>query len=220
MALTKKQVEGVINLFAATFVNCSNMLERKKILIQFEDAFGKSICDWKSICREKIEQRTSDNSVIGCFDEIISKNEQTNTSDEYDVRMLEESDLEQVRELINAAFGMCLTFYDDDKLKKFIDSGYSVVACNGEEIVGVALAFEMPDYNIATLYLDTFVVAEQVRGHGIGKKMLKHVQKLGKSGGRSGKMKLQTDRKIEAYHIYKHLGFQEDELVHMHSYFF
>lgn len=220
MALTKKQVEGVTNLFVASFVNSSNELERKKALIEFEDAFGRSICEWKSICREKIEQRTSDNSVIDCFDKIISRNEQTNIADEYIVRMLEATDLEQVRELINSIFGMCLTFYDDDKLKKFIESGYSVVACNGEEIVGVALAFEMLDYNMATIYMDTFAVAECVRGHGIGKKMFKHIQKLGKSSGRSGKMKLQTDRKIDAYHIYKHWGFQEDELVHMHGYFF
>lgn len=93
-------------------------------------------------------------------------------------------------------FGLCLTFYDDDKFKKFIDSRYSVVACNGEEIVGIALAFEMPDYNIATIYLDTLAVAEHVRGKGIGKKMFKHIQKLGRSSGRSGKMKLQTDRKL------------------------
>lgn len=29
MALTKKQVDGVTNLFAATFVNCSNAMERR-----------------------------------------------------------------------------------------------------------------------------------------------------------------------------------------------
>ena len=219
MALTKKQVEGVTNLFVSSFVNSNNELDRKKVFIEFEDAFGRSIGEWKTICREKIEQRTSDNSVIGCFDEIANRNDQTNIADDYVVRMIEQSDLEQVRDLINTTFGMCLTFYDDDKFKKFIDSRYSVVACNGEEIVGVALAFEMPDYNIATIYLDTFAVAEHVRGNGIGKKMFKHIQKLGRSSGRSGKMKLQTDRKIDAYYIYKHWGFQEDELVHMHSYF-
>ena len=193
MALTKKQVEGVTNLFVSTFVNSNNELERKKILIQFEDVFGKSICEWKSICREKIEQRTSDKRIIECYEEMINQNEQPNTADEYIVRMLEEDDLEQVRELINSTFGMCLTFYDDDKLKKFIESGYSVVACNEEEIVGVALAFEMPNYNIATIYLATFAVAEYVREHGIGKKMLNYVHNLSPSKG-AKKIKLQTDK--------------------------
>ena len=49
--------------------------------------------------------------------------------------------------------------------------------------------------------------------------MFKYILKLGRSSGRTGKIKLQTDRKIDAYHIYKHWGFQEDELVHMHIYF-
>lgn len=136
MALTKKQVEGVTDLFVTNFVNSNDELDRKKILIQFEDAFGKSICEWKSICREKIELCTSDKRIIECYDEIINQSEQTNTADEYVVRMLEKADLEQVRELINSTFGRCLTFYDDDKFDKFIESRYSVVACNGEEIVG------------------------------------------------------------------------------------
>ena len=32
---------------------------------------------------------------------------------------MEQADLEQVRELINATFGSGLTFYDDDKFQKF-----------------------------------------------------------------------------------------------------
>ena len=49
MALTKKQVEGVTNLFVSSFVNSNDELDRKNVLIQFEDVFGKSICEWKSI---------------------------------------------------------------------------------------------------------------------------------------------------------------------------
>lgn len=218
MALTPKQVEGITDMFVASFVNDSNELERKKILIEFEDVFGKSISDWKSICREKIQQRTSDISVIECYDSFINRAEQQDDVDIYQIRLLEENDLEQVRELINFTFGMGLTFYEDERLKKFIESGYSIVAYNNEEIVGVALAFEMPDYNTKTIYLDTFAVAENMRDCGIGKKMLQYIKSLAKSG-RVGKIKLQTDRKIDAYHIYKHWGFQEDELIHMHCYF-
>ncbi len=218
MALIKTQIEAILNLFVSSFVNGCNEKERKALVIQFGDAFGKSISDWKNMCREKIAERTSDNSVTECFDRITNCVEETINTDEYEVRLLEENDLSQVREIINAIFAMALTFYDDDKFKKFISSGYSVVACNGEEIVGVALAYEMPDYNIDTIYLDTFAVSEHLRGYGIGKKMLKYIQKLG-TPDQIKKMKLQTDRKIDAYHIYKHWGFQDDELVHMYTYF-
>ena len=73
MALTKKQVEGVTDLFVINFVNSNDELDRKKILIQFEDAFGKSICEWKNICREKIELCTSDKRIIECYDEILTR---------------------------------------------------------------------------------------------------------------------------------------------------
>lgn len=219
MALTEKQTEGIVNLFVTAFVNSTDELDRKKILIEFEDAFGKSISGWKSICREKLRQYTSDDTIISCFDKIVNRKEQTDIAEAYAVRMMEETDIKQVREIINAAFKMCLTSFDDEKLKKFVESNYSVVAYHEDEIAGVALAFEMPDYAIPTIYLDTFAVAENVRGYGIGKKMLRYIQKLGRERGLGGKIKLQTDRKIDAYQIYKHWGFQEDELVHMHSYF-
>lgn len=35
-----------------------------------------------------------------------------------------------------------------------------MAACNGEEIVVVALAYEIPNYNINTVYMDTFAVSE------------------------------------------------------------
>lgn len=218
MALTKKQIEGIEDLFVTSFVNSENELDRKKILIQFEDTFGKSIGEWKGVCREKIEQCTSDESIIAYFDKMIHREGQTTVAAEYTVRMLEEADLEQVREIINASFGMCLTVRDDEKLKKFVESGYSVVACSDEEIVGVALAFEMPDYNLSTIYLDTFAVSEHIRGCGIGKKMFGYLQKLVRENIIACRIRLQTDRKIDAYQIYKHWGLQEDDLVHMRGY--
>lgn len=54
MALSNRQMKGVINLFAKAFVSAANEKERKKLLIDFEDTFG-NIEGWKSLCREKIE---------------------------------------------------------------------------------------------------------------------------------------------------------------------
>ena len=41
MALTNKQVRGVCNMFANAFVHAKSDEERKKILIDFEDAFSR-----------------------------------------------------------------------------------------------------------------------------------------------------------------------------------
>lgn len=217
MALTKSQMNGVIDMFVASFVNSDNKKERKRIFIEFEDIFGKGIVDWQNICREKIEKYTSDSVVVECFDEFVCRKEKQDDNADIMIRLLTENDLEQVRELINTAFTMTLTFYDDDKFKKFIESGYSVVACNGEEILGVALAYEIPNLNVSSIYLDTFTVAEHMRNRGIGKKMLSYIRSLALTD-KVYALTLHTDRNIEAYEVYKHWGFEEDKWVYMKKY--
>ena len=219
MALTKNQAEGVLDLLIKSFINNDSQQERKKLLIEFEDIFGKSIPDWKTICRNRLIQHTSDKTVLDRFDEVVSREKQTDNAEGYTIRLLEKADLLQVRELINGAFAMCLTVYDEERFEKFIKSGYSIVACNDDEVVGALLAYEMPDYNVATVYIDTFVVAEFMRDCGIGKRLLQYVQDLARENSGIRKIKLQTDKKREAYNIYRHWGFQEDELIPMHKYF-
>ena len=213
MALTARQTEAVISLFANSFIYSKDETEKKKLLIDFEDDFGKSIPNWKELCRDRI----SDENNLASFDSLLDRKNK-DYSEEYQIRLLQEKDLPQVREMVNKAFDLILTQFDDDRLKKFVESGYSVVATSGEEVGGVIFAFDMPSCNLNTIYIDTFCVAENIRGLGIGKKMLRQVMKIGHNGGYA-KIILQTDRNIDAYQIYKHLGFQEDELTHMHLYF-
>lgn len=219
MALTNKQIEGVLNLFVTSFSNETEETERKKLYFGFEDAFGKGIPDWQELCRKLLQGKNVNDKVLGYYDEIVNRGKNSHEDVVFSIRMFQETDLPQVRELINKNFNMALTCFDDKPFMKFIDSGYSIVAYNGDEIFGVALAYEVPDYNIETIYLDTFVVAEPMRGYGIGKSMFKHIKRLSQSNSGAKKMKLQTDRKIEAYSIYRHWGFEDDDLVHMHCYF-
>lgn len=219
MALTNKQIEAALDLFVASFINQTQENERKKIYFVFEDAFGKGIPDWQNLCRGLMQNKCVDDKILKYYDEIVNRGEISHEKVVFEIRMFQERDLPQVRELINKNFNMGLTSFDDERFEKFIDSGYSVVACNDDEIFGVALAYEVPDYNIDTVYLDTFVVAEAMRGCGIGKNMIKHIKGFAKADSGSKKIKLQTDRKFEAYSIYKHWGFVEDDLAHMYCYY-
>lgn len=66
-------------------------------------------------------------------------------------------------------------------------------------------------------FIDTFAVAECVRGNGIGRKLLKAVAGT-YTGASYCKLRLNTERTRPDYKIYKHLGFEESKLVQMECY--
>lgn len=120
--------------------------------------------------------------------------------------------------MINSAFDFVLTFYDDYKIEKFMESGYSFVACHNDETLGVILGYLVPDLNLDVIYIDTLVVAESARGSGIGKKLLAQVSKQAQFD-KVHILRLQTEKNSDAYQIYKHLGFCETKLVQMKKYY-
>lgn len=221
MALTQKQIDGVIKLFVRTFVDCKSEEERKILCINFEDTFGNGILDWKEKCKELLVEYKTDEKIIGKFDEISNRKQTKTERLEYSIRLLEEKDFVQVRELINHAFDLGLTIYDDDRMKEFIQAGYSIVAHREDEILGVLMAYETPELVISNIYIDTFTVAESVRGCGMGEKMIEYVQGIARGKEkRVYTLRLQTNKKIDAYQIYKHWGFQEMDRVVMKQYFY
>lgn len=93
------------------------------------------------------------------------------------------------------------------------------MACNNDEILGVILGYPVPDLSSDAIYIDTFVVAESIRGSGVGKRLLVELSKQNRTDNICV-MRLQTEKTREAYQIYKHLGFRESSLVHMEKYYF
>lgn len=217
MALTNKQVRGVCNMFANAFVNAKSDDERKKIVIDFEDAFARGIVNWKSICGDRIRKLTEDVSIVEEYEKLSTRNDDKDKKAECEIRLLVKEDFEQVREIVNAAFDLSVTKYDEPKFNVFVENGFSMVACKDDEILGVILAHMQPDLSYPNVYINSFAVAEHARGNGIGKalftKFKKHVDDK-----EMFLVKLQTDPDIKAYEIYKHWGFQESELVQMKCY--
>lgn len=212
MALTQKQADTVVDLFSGLFAKSDQKEERKEIFLEFEDVFGKGIYDWKTICREKMEQYAPDKEIIEHFDTLANRKKEDNNK--YLVRELDKTDIKEVRELINRAFHSHLTSYDEEKIEKFVGNGYSLVACCSDEILGVILGYVMPDLYSGAIYIDTFTVTEAARGYGIGTKLISHIEKYALSN-KIYTLKLHTDKTKKAYQIYKHLGFQESENVLM-----
>ena len=221
MALTQKQIEGVVNLFVRIFMDCKDKEEQKLLCINFEDTFGKGIGDWKEKCKEQLVKCKAEEDIISQFDEISNRKQNKDTQIEYSIRLMEENDFEQVRELINKAFDLGLTYFDDNKLKGYLETGYSIVAYRDDEILGVLLAYETPELVMANIYVDTFTVAECVRGCGIGENMINYLQNIAREKEkRVYTLRLHTNKKIEAYQIYNHWGFHEMDRVVMKKYFY
>lgn len=219
MALTQNQIKGVVSLFVKSFIYAENEAERKTLYVEFEDTFGRGIKEWEETIRSQIIECTKDKKIIEAFDKIRNRKKAYNLEEICSIRLLEERDFEQIIEIINSSFDMRLTHLDNKKLIRFSESGYSVVAYKDDEVLGVLLAAEILDLNFDTIYIDTFAVAECVRGIGIGRKMLSYLCEIAREkSDYVHTFRLQTDRNMEAYKIYKHWGFRENSLVQMKYY--
>ena len=216
MALTRNQAEAVMRLFALNFSKEADAEKRKKLFLQFEDDFGHSISYWKTFCEKIVQEKRLSEEVLKHFRTLASRN--LERSCDYLVRSLKKDDLEEVFELINRNFDMTLTIYDMDKIEPFLESGYSFVVCNNEEILGAVLGYKMPDLVREYIYIDTIVVGETVRNMGLGRMLISHVEECA-SKNHIHLIRLQTDKEIEAYEIYKHMEFTESSLVTMKRFF-
>lgn len=211
MALSKLQAEETLELFINNFVHETTGIKRKRLFQRFGDVFGNGIVEWKASVLDIMKERDINNEVIEEFTCLVDGNKTNNSAYEY--RELREEDFKMVRELLNRAFDTILTELDDEHLKKFIN-GYSLVACDKGDIVGVIMCYPIMSLHANMLYVDSLVVAEYSRGRGIARALLDNVQRRGIKN-RIYCLKLMTDKHLDAYQMYRHLGFNESKYVFM-----
>lgn len=215
MALTKTQANTVKDMFLTAYINESDPELRKNLFFDFEDTFNRGIPDWRGDCATRIQEMTNDVETLDQFARLLTRVYEDKR--EYEIRPLEENDLEQVRELINKAFSRHLTDFDDEELKSYLKDECSFVACEGENICGVILAYIIPSLDYKHIYIDTFTVAEDMRNHGIGSKLLKATGEAGHKK-KIFCFRLQTKKDSDAYRKYIHWGFEANDFVQMRVY--
>ena len=219
--LNKKQLETVMNLFTTGFVNSTDETMRRSLFIQYSDDFGHEMNNWQELCREKIKSYTSNPVVLEHYDMLVGHIDKHIDEADIFIRKFEADDIDEVREILNDAFRMLMLIpdsEDDKKFNRFLKSDYSVVAVYDGNIVGVALADVVSEISWNVLYLDSFAIKNGMRNQGIGKKMIVQIEKQA-SKEKIHKLVLKTDKKIEAYDIYRHWGFEESESLFMQHYF-
>ncbi|MDD3221547.1 MAG: GNAT family N-acetyltransferase [Clostridia bacterium] len=169
-------------------------------------------------CKEELENLGADSTCIETFEQLAYRNKKHEQSCDCVIRELRESDYDEIIIMLNRAFSLALTRYDKEKFEKFLQSGYSFVARNRDEIIGVVLGYVIPDLWGDAIYVDSLVVGETVRGTGVGYRLLSYLSEYALSKD-IHEFRLQTDKNLEAYKIYKHWGFNENSLVQMNKFF-
>lgn len=216
MALTEVQSKGVVELLAKAFVNEKDSTERRHLISNFESSFDNSVREWREMCRSIMEKNQVDKDTLEEFDKLLGR--RSNREMQYEIRTLQESDLEQVRDIINKSLDTFLTHYDDEKFIPFIKEECSFVAYHDDEIYGVVLACKIPSVGSSVAFVDTLAVASGVRSKGIGRNLLQAVANVCAGESSYVRMRLCTEKTRPAYEIYKHLGFIESSLVTMEAY--
>lgn len=211
MALSKLQAEEALELFINNFVLENTGIKRKRLFQKFGDVFGNGIVEWKALALDIMKEKAIHKDIVDEFCCLVDGNKENNS--DYEYRELKEEDFKMVRELLNRAFDTILTELDDEHLKKFIN-GYSLVACDKGDIVGVIMCYPIMSLHANMLYVDSLVVSEYARGRGIARALLESVQRKGIKN-RIYCLKLMTDKHLDAYQMYRHLGFNESKYVLM-----
>ncbi len=211
MALSKVQVEETLELFANNFVFESAGINRKRLFQRFGDTFGQGIVEWHDLVLSILKEKDVCDEIVNEF--ILLTNEKKIVDSVYEYRELTERDFSMVRELLNRSFDLILTEFDDEHLKKFIN-GYSLVACDKGDIVGVIMSYPIMSLQSNMIYVDSLAVAEYARGRGIARGLLDNVRTKAVKN-RIYCLKLMTDKHLDAYQMYKHMGFSESKYVLM-----
>lgn len=88
------------------------------------------------------------------------------------------------------------------------------------EVVGVIMAQKIMDYGSYHIFVNNYAVKASMQGMGIGKQLMEHLISVAKEN-KVHKIMLHTEKKLKAYDIYHHMGFedQDDESVYLTKWF-
>ena len=122
------------------------------------------------------------------------------------LRLASHMDLEQIIDLIDSVPGMYQDYWREGAIEQAIDmsDGLAFVWDEGGEILGFICAH---DFGFKG-YMSILVVAEQARGKGVGKKMVRHVEREFSARGCTVVI---SDVMKNSEGFFRHLGYKEPE---------
>lgn len=85
-----------------------------------------------------------------------------------------------------------------------------LVAREGDEILGTVSGFCSRSLVCALLTIDDVIVREDIRGRGVGKKLMEAIDEYGRSCGCKYSLLVSSGFRTRAHHFYESLGYTED----------
>ena len=124
------------------------------------------------------------------------------------IRQMRKEDLDSVKTLMQSIPGFWYEQWNKGVLEQAVSaSGDLALVCElDQRIVGFVFGYDLG----FRAYLGEFAVAENVRGRGIGRRLLEHVQAILKNRGRE---LIISDVWKSAVPFYEKLGWREPEAV-------
>lgn len=211
MALTNAQENSIIRLFVTAITSCKNSEQMKKVIFEFEADFGNLVAGWKDKTKQVLVERNVSQELLEMWGQVVEKNEVVHSID-YEIRMIEDQDYIQIKEILKNELNVFM--FEEKTLKKFANSKYSYVACNGDQVLGVLLAGPVSKLFHDEIWIEILAVAGNLQGNGIGKSLFEHICSVA-SEEKKYSVKLCTERNRTAYHIYKHWGMKETQGVYL-----
>lgn len=142
-----------------------------------------------------------------------------------EVRKIREEDIEDAFVVYAKAFNKDVAVYRiintgfSDYVRTCIDGGYAFAAYENEEMCGIVLAYEKPDFILGKdVYIDTLAVIPEHQKKGYGTKLLDTVFVNAVENGIE-QLSLRTLCYIDAYQIYRKYGFKDSMTDMRYMYF-
>lgn len=222
MALTEKQTEAVLSMFVNSFASAESD-SRKKLYLDLVDSFMGSIKQWETTIYEAFIEAKISSDIISEWQSLEADRKDNHKEEVCEILKMTMADEKQIVKLLSKEIGWMPRFAEFNEIgsvKDFEATGYSYVAKKGNDVIGLIMAQRIMDYGSYHIFVNNFAVDAAMQGKGVGRQLMDHLIRKAKSEN-IHRIMLHTEKKLKAYDIYHHMGFedQEDESVYLSKWF-
>jgi len=218
MILSERQTHSVLKMFVSVFA-AANADQRKDVYLDFADSFFGSISNWEDTISAAFSEAETAPDIIMQWQKIEAERKEAHTKEVCEIDRMNAADEKEIVGLLARELDCMPCFAGTDTIgtvKDFAATGFSFVAKKNQKIIGVIMAQKVMDYGTQHVFINNFAVTASMQGKGIGKQLLNRLIQTARAE-HIHKIMLHTQKKLKAYDVYHHIGFedQEEEAIYL-----